>query len=74
MGGASNCRQERVLPPVRLLDLRRAAATLALAASVDLRTVQEQMGHSSIVPTADTYTSVLPEVARTARRSSTRYS
>ena len=54
------------LPPVRLHDLRHGAATLALAAGVDLRIVQEMLGHSSIVLTADTYTSVLPEVAHAA--------
>jgi hypothetical protein len=54
------------LPPVRLHDLRHGAATLALAAGVDLRTVQEMLGHSSIVLTADTYTSVLPDVAHAA--------
>jgi integrase len=54
------------LPPVRLHDLRHGAATLALAVGVDLRTVQDQLGHSSIVLTADTYISVLPEVARAA--------
>jgi integrase len=47
------------LPPVRLHDLRHGAATLAQAAGADLKSVQEQLGHSSIVLTADTYTSVL---------------
>jgi integrase len=46
------------LPPVRLHDLRHGAATLAHAAGADLKTVQEQLGHASIVLTADTYTSV----------------
>jgi integrase len=57
---------EAGLPPVRLHDLRHGAATLALAAGVDLRVVQEMLGHSSIVLTADTYTSVLPQVAHAA--------
>ncbi|WP_414637204.1 tyrosine-type recombinase/integrase [Actinophytocola sp.] len=47
------------LPPVRLHDLRHGAATQAHAAGADLKTVQEQLGHTSIVLTADTYTSVL---------------
>jgi hypothetical protein len=47
------------LPPVRLHDLRHGAATLAHAVGADLKTVQEQLGHTSIVLTADTYTSVL---------------
>jgi hypothetical protein len=34
-----------------------------LAAGADLKVVQDMLGHSSIVLTADTYTSVLPEVA-----------
>jgi integrase len=54
---------EAGLPPVRLHDLRHGAATLALAAGVDLRVVQDMLGHSSIVLTADTYT-----VIRAARR------
>jgi integrase len=57
---------EAGLPPIRLHDLRHGAATLALAAGVDLRVVQEMLGHSSIVLTADTYTSVLPTVAHIA--------
>jgi integrase len=47
------------LPPVRLRDLRHGAATLAHAAGADLTSVQEQLGHTSIVLTADTHTSVL---------------
>jgi integrase len=54
------------VPPIRLHDLRHGAATLALAAGVELKVVQDMMGHPSIVLTADTYTSVLPEVARKA--------
>jgi len=54
------------LPPVTLHGLRHGAATLALAAGTDLKVVQDQLGHSTIVLTADTYTSVLPETARTA--------
>jgi integrase len=50
------------LPPVRLHDLRHGAATLAHAAGADLKTVQELIGHASIVLTADTYTSVLLEL------------
>jgi integrase len=50
------------LPPVRLHDLRHGAASLAHCAGVDLKTVQAQLGHSSIVLTADTYTSVLTDL------------
>jgi len=48
------------LPPVRLHDLRHGAASLAHSAGADLKTIQDQLGHASIVLTADTYTSVLP--------------
>ena len=48
------------LPPVRLHDLRHGAAALAHLAGTDLKTISDQLGHSSIVLTADTYTSVLP--------------
>jgi hypothetical protein len=53
--------QDSGLPPVRLHDLRHGAASLAHCAGADLKTVQEQLGHTSIVLTADTYTSVLHE-------------
>jgi len=51
---------------VRLHDLRHGAASLALSAGVELKVVQDILGHSSIVLTADTYTSVLPDTAHAA--------
>jgi integrase len=54
------------LPPIRLHDLRHGAATLALAGGANLKVVSEMLGHSGIAITADTYTSVLPQVARVA--------
>ena len=54
------------LPPIRLRDLRHTAASLALQAGVPLKVVSEQLGHSAIGITADTYTSVMPEVAAAA--------
>jgi integrase len=58
--------EESGLPPVRLHDLRHGAATLALAAGADLKVVADQLGHCSIVLTADTYTSVATELALAA--------
>jgi integrase len=52
------------LPPIRLHDLRHGAASLAHQAGADLKTLQDLLGHSSIVVTADTYTSVLPLAQR----------
>jgi len=52
------------VPPIRLHDLRHGAASLAHQAGADLKTLQELLGHSSIVITADTYTSVLPLAQR----------
>lgn len=54
------------LPPIRVHDLRHGAATLALASGAAMKVVQEMLGHSSITVTSDTYTSVLPQVARAA--------
>lgn len=54
------------LPPVTMHGLRHGAATLALAVGTDLKVVQDQLGHSTVALTADTYASVLPETARTA--------
>lgn len=52
------------LPPIRLHDLRHGAASLSLQAGNDLRVIQDKLGHSSIVLTADTYVSVEPDLAR----------
>jgi hypothetical protein len=38
----------------------------SLASHTDLKVIQQMLGHSSIVTTADTYTSVLPETAHHA--------
>jgi len=54
------------LPPIRLHDLRHGAATLTLATGADMKIVSQLLRHSSITITADTYTSVLPQVARDA--------
>ena len=51
------------LPPIRLHDLRHTAASLALQAGVPMKVVSQQLGHSSLGITADTYTSVLPAVS-----------
>jgi hypothetical protein len=37
---------------------------LALASGADLKVIQAMLGHASIVLTADTYPSVLPDIAR----------
>jgi integrase len=59
------------LPPIRLHDLRHTAATLMLAAKIDLKVIQETLGHSQIQTTANLYTSVLPKVARDAAEKTT---
>ena len=48
------------LPMIRLHDLRHGWATMALAAGVHPKVVQERLGHSSISITLDTYSHVSP--------------
>lgn len=55
--------RHNALPPVRLHDLRHGAASMALSAHVDLKVIQHQVGHASIVTTADMYVSVMPQTA-----------
>ncbi len=54
------------LPPIRLHDLRHVAATLMLAAGVDIKVVSETLGHSDTRITRDIYQSVLDDLARDA--------
>lgn len=54
------------LPPIRLHDLRHGAASLMLAAGVPMKIVSETLGHSTTALSADTYSSVFPEVAAAA--------
>jgi integrase len=58
--------QKLGLPPIRLHDLRHCAATLSLAAGIHMKTIQVMLGHSSYRLTADTYTSVLPQLEQEA--------
>jgi len=54
------------LPPIRLHDLRHGAATMALDAGVDIKVVQEQLGHSTSTLTRDTYQSVVKRLHHAA--------
>lgn len=54
------------LPPIRLHDLRHVAASLMLAAGVDIKIVSETLGHSESRITRDIYQSVMPKAARDA--------
>jgi integrase len=54
------------LPRKRLHDLRHGAASLQIAAGVDLAIVSKRLRHSSVAITADTYTHLLEGVGRQA--------
>lgn len=52
------------LPKVRFHDLRHTCATVLLAQGVHPKLVQEQLGHSQISLTLDTYSHVMPDMKR----------
>ncbi|MGW6498517.1 tyrosine-type recombinase/integrase [Nonomuraea angiospora] len=54
------------LPPIRFHDLRHCAATIMLAAGVDMKYISATLGHARHSFTADVYTSVVPDVAQAA--------
>lgn len=51
---------------IRLHDARHTAATLLLSAGVHPRVVMELLGHSQIRTTTDTYSHVMPTLAKEA--------
>ena len=54
------------LERIRLHDLRHSYASAALAAGVHVNVVSEQLGHSSVALTLDTYSHVIPALPRRA--------
>ena len=54
------------LPPIRLHDTRHGAASLALAAGVDITVVSGECGHATAAFTRDVYQHVYPEIAAEA--------
>lgn len=60
------------LPPVRLHDLRHLAASLMLAAGIDIKIVSENHGHRDARITQDIYQSVLPKIAAEAAEATAR--
>jgi integrase len=54
------------LPRLRFHDLRHGAASLLVAQHVDLKVVQEVLGHAQLATTAEIYAHLLPEARREA--------
>jgi integrase len=54
------------LPAIRLHDLRHTHATLALAADVHPKVVQERLGHANVGITLDTYSHAIPAMQEDA--------
>ncbi|MBO7275892.1 MAG: site-specific integrase [Clostridia bacterium] len=54
------------LPKIRLHDLRHTHATLLIQAGVNPKVVQERLGHADVTITLNTYTHVMPDMAKDA--------
>lgn len=54
------------LPKIRLHDLRHTHATLALAAGVHPKVVQERLGHATVAITLDVYSPAIPAMQEDA--------
>jgi integrase len=60
------CLKVSGLAPMPFHNLRHGAASLLLAKGANLRTVMEQLGHSTVTLTANTYAHIAPELLRDA--------
>lgn len=58
--------REAGLPRVRFHDLRHTCASLLLAQGANMRVIMEQLGHSQISLTMNTYSHVMPEAMQDA--------
>ena len=58
--------RENELPPIRLHDIRHGTATHALTAGIDIKLVQDLLGHTTSSFTRDTYQGVADEARRAA--------
>lgn len=56
----------RLLPRIRLHDLRHMSASLLLASGVNAKVVSERLGHSTISVTMDLYSRVAPGIQEDA--------
>ena len=54
------------MPKIRLHDLRHTHASLALAAGVHPKVIQERLGHATIAITMDTYSHAIPAMQESA--------
>ncbi len=54
------------LPHFRFHDLRHSCASFLLAAGVSIKVIQEQLGHSQIATTMNTYAHVMPNLRQEA--------
>lgn len=58
--------EEVGLPSIRFHDLRHSAATLLRSMGVDIKLIQEILGHSNFMITADIYSHMLPSQQKEA--------
>lgn len=56
------CRKEAGLPDIHFHDLRHSAATILLCMGVNIKVIQELLGHSDISITLRTYSHLLPSM------------